>query len=40
MDKMKNITEKEYRQEQCRRVLLACIIAMSAMVLLSVIGIN
>jgi hypothetical protein len=37
---MKTQTEKEYRQEQSRRVLLACMIAMSAIVLLSVMGIN
>lgn len=37
---MKTQTKKEYRQEQSRRVLLACIIAMLAIVLLSVIGIN
>jgi len=37
---MMNITEKQYRHEQSRRVLLACIMAMSAIILLSVMGIN
>jgi putative phage-type endonuclease len=35
-----NITKKEYRQEQSRRVLFYCFIAMSLIVLLSVMGIN